>query len=111
MAPTLLPGDTVYIERFSPENYAVGDIIVFNMTLFLFTSSSSDNIWIHRIVARTQAYGYFWYMTKGDNNTISDPVLWASYNMNISEPAWFGRGWVRQDLILGCVVEVVHKGG
>jgi signal peptidase I len=107
MAPTLLPGDTVYIQAFTPEQYAVGDIIVFNMTLF---TSSSDNIWIHRVVARTQAYGYFWYVSKGDNNTVTDPLSWANYNMNVSEPSWWGRGYVAEFLVLGEVVEIV-KGG
>jgi signal peptidase I len=107
MAPTLVPGDTVYIERFLPENYAVGDIIVFNMTRF---TSLSDNIWIHRIVGRTQAYGYYWFLSKGDNNSVTDPLSWINYGMNVSEPSWFGRGYVREDLILGEVVEIV-KGG
>jgi signal peptidase I len=107
MAPTLHPGDTVYIQRFLPENYAVGDIIVFNMTLF---TSSSDNIWIHRIMGRTQAYGFYFFLTKGDNNTVSDPLSWANYNMNGSEPSWWGRGYVREDLVLGEVVEIVNGG-
>jgi signal peptidase I len=108
MSPPLVPGDTVYIQAYSPEQYTVGDIIVFNMTLF---TSSSDNIWIHRVVGRTQAYGYFWYMTKGDNNSVTDPLSYSFYKMDVSEPSWFGRGWVRQDLILGCVVQIVKAGG
>ena len=66
MKPYFKRGDMVIYEKLSDdrkENLKIGDVIVFNY---------KGDTYIHRIVKSSKARGYYYFTTKGDNNTFND---------------------------------------
>ena len=104
MTPTIKEGDMVIVEKtnildmikeFNPDNINVGDVIVYEKN----SSSGTENI-IHRVVAINDTGGQKYYILKGDNNTIDDPlkvypnqviakgVNWGLNPMTIPQVGW-----------------------
>jgi len=79
MTPTIVKGDMVVVEKnnildmgineTNPENIKVGDVIVYAKN----ASGVTEDI-IHRVVEINDTGGQKYYILKGDNNTIDDPV-------------------------------------
>jgi signal peptidase len=68
MEPVLYKGDIVLLES-NPSSIEVGDIIVYH-ALWL----NSEPV-IHRVIAKGKSStGEDYYLTKGDNNPIQDPM-------------------------------------
>jgi signal peptidase len=106
MTPTIVKGDMVVVEKnnildmgineTNPENIKVGDVIVYAKN----ASGVTEDI-IHRVVAINETGGQKYYVLKGDNNTIDDPVM-VPTNAVIGEAVnWNGKpitipsvGWI-----------------
>ena len=76
MEPVFYRGDVVVIEKtdflgineINPDDLKIGDIVIYRATWF-------PEPVIHRIIATgTDANGTPYYVTKGDNNPVSDPA-------------------------------------
>lgn len=70
MYPTLLPGDLIFDTAVKePEDLSVGDVITY------WTVINGERVLnTHRIHEIYDGGGYLIYATKGDNNTIADPL-------------------------------------
>lgn len=66
MFPTLLPGDKAVIEKCDPNDYQLGDIVVFKSRGILIG---------HRIIKRTQSSGGTVFTTRGDNSPATDKSI------------------------------------
>jgi signal peptidase I len=66
MLPSIMPGDTVMIERTHSEQVSTGDIILFHREHRLFA---------HRVVAKTGRVGGVRIVTQGDGMAQPDPEL------------------------------------
>ena len=68
MEPTLYKGDIILLES-NPSSIEVGDIIVYHAAWL-----NSAPV-VHRVIAKGKSSnGEDYYLTKGDNNPIQDPV-------------------------------------
>jgi signal peptidase I len=68
MEPALSKGDIVLLDS-NPSSIDVGDIIVYKAVW-----SNSEHV-IHRVIAKGKSSnGEDYYLTKGDNNSIQDPM-------------------------------------
>lgn len=66
MSPTLERGYLLVLQRQSPENIEVDDIIVFQ------ASWHTEAPVVHRVIEREYVDGEYRYTTKGDNNQLPD---------------------------------------
>ena len=69
MSPSLRDNDAVIITAFSPEELAVGDVVLFN------DHDNHQKEIVHRIVAFQEEEGVIYAVTKGDANPAADPFL------------------------------------
>ena len=67
MLPTLEVGHLLVLQARAPDQIHVGDIIVF-------VASYHDKPIVHRIIEIQNVTGELHYITKGDNNELSDPM-------------------------------------
>ncbi len=67
MVPTFEKGDMIVIKKCDPETLEVGDIITFHTII-----ENEYALNTHRIQEITEEYGVRNYVTKGDNNVLSD---------------------------------------
>ncbi len=68
MSPTLERGHLLVLQRQSPENVEVGDVIVFQ------ASWHTEAPVVHRVIQRDNIAGEYRYYTQGDNNFHPDPA-------------------------------------
>jgi hypothetical protein len=103
---TLHVGDIIIIQGVNSQdlnaNYPDSDIIVFHRP------GNPDELIVHRIVAKQEISGKWYFFTKGDGN--SPPDVWPTVPDSIEYDKWFTdnasipQGAVSQDLIVGKVV-------
>ncbi len=67
MLPTLEVGHLLVLQARGPDQIQVGDIIVFNAVYH-------DKPIVHRIIEIQNVTGELRYITKGDNNDLTDPM-------------------------------------
>lgn len=67
MEPLFHTGDVVFLEKKSPDEIRVGDIVVYK--------TLGGKYIIHRVIEVYEAAGTTCYIVKGDNNPIADPGL------------------------------------
>jgi signal peptidase len=80
MTPTIVKGDMVVVEKnnvlgmgineTNSDNIKVGDVIVYAKN-----ASGVSELIIHRVVSINVTGGQKYYILKGDNNTIDDPLM------------------------------------
>ncbi len=68
MEPTLYRGDLLILQARAPEDIHLGDIIV-----YLDTTWHSDGPIVHRVIEIQEDNGTYYFITKGDNNSMQDP--------------------------------------
>jgi len=67
MLPAVWPGDTLVVERVSPDRIHVGDVVLVGR---------DDRLWAHRVVSRAGASGNPHWVTQGDAMPTPDrPVI------------------------------------
>jgi hypothetical protein len=103
---TLHVGDIIVIQGVNPQdlnaNYPDSDIIVFNRP------GNLDELIVHRIVAKEEIDGKWYFFTKGDGN--SPPDVWPTFPNPREYDKWptananVPQGAVPQDLIVGKVI-------
>jgi signal peptidase I len=100
---TLHVGDIIIIAGVDGDDinsdYPNSDVIVFQNP----TNPSSTPI-VHRVVARTQVDGKWYFQTKGDGNPSQDWPADVSENEYDSNTLWHTGEGVPEDLVLGKVV-------
>ncbi len=74
-------GDILLVKKIPIESIEVGDVIVFN------TTNVSDPV-VHRVVAKWQHNGEYFFITNGDNNLLPDN--WEDVEGTISGDKVFG---------------------
>jgi len=105
MTPTIVKGDMVVVEKsnvlglineLNPNNIKVGDVIVYAKN-----SSGAPEMIIHRVVGINESSGQKYYILKGDNNSIADPVMVPPDNVIGKAVIWNGKpvaipsvGWI-----------------
>lgn len=101
-SPTLHIGDIIIIEGVNPDtinaDYPNSDIIVYENP----TNPTSTPI-VHRVVAKYQVDGVWYFQTKGDGNGTPYPQN-VSSNEYDSNTLWHTGQGVPQNLVLGKVV-------
>lgn len=101
-SPTLHIGDIIIIEGVKPEdinaNYPNSDIIVYENP----TNPTATPI-VHRVVAKYEVDGVWYFQTKGDGNGTPYPQN-VSSNEYDSNTLWHTGQGVPQNLVLGKVV-------
>jgi signal peptidase I len=101
-SPTLHIGDIILIEGVKPEdinaNYPNSDIIVYQNP----TNPTATPI-VHRVVAKYQVDGVWYFQTKGDGNGTPYPETVSSSEYD-SNTLWHTGQGVPQNLVLGKVV-------
>lgn len=65
MLPTLREGDVVLLEKTPPDSIKPGDIVIY---------SAGDRLIIHRVIDVEVRDGRYYYVTKGDNNSVPDLI-------------------------------------
>ncbi len=83
MEPTLHVGDLIIVKWKDPALIQVGDIIVFHCPL------DYNKLIVHRVIEVENRSGKYYFITKGDNNPVSDYGLW---------------GEIPEDLVVGVVI-------
>ncbi|MGC8953921.1 MAG: signal peptidase I [Desulfurococcus sp.] len=63
MLPTLREGDIVIVQKATPEAIRPGDVIIY---------STGGKLIIHRVIKVVIRNGEYYYVTKGDNNSLPD---------------------------------------
>ncbi len=101
-APTLHVGDIIIIQGVKAEdinaNYPNSDIIVYQNP-----TNPTDTPIVHRVVAKYQVDGKWYFQTKGDGNGEDWPAN-VSVNEYDSNSIWHTGQGVPEDLVLGKVV-------
>lgn len=103
---TLHIGDLIVIQKINPQDYNINypnsDIIVYEVPTE-FRSTLGDTPIVHRIVARYEINGTYYFQTKGDGNGIHWPANVSSTGYD-SNTLWSTGQGVSQDHVLGRVV-------
>ncbi|MDF1540995.1 MAG: signal peptidase I [Candidatus Thorarchaeota archaeon] len=68
METTLYRGDLLVLQARAPEDIHLGDIIV-----YLDTTWHTDGPIVHRVIEIQENNGTYYFITKGDNNSMPDP--------------------------------------
>lgn len=101
-SPTLHIGDIIVIQGVNPEeintDYPNSDIIVYQNP----TNPTATPI-VHRVVAKYQVDGVWYFQTKGDGNGTPYPESVSSSEYD-SNTLWHTGQGVPQDLVLGKVI-------
>ncbi|RLE50129.1 MAG: signal peptidase I [Candidatus Methanomethylicota archaeon] len=78
MEPTIAKGSLLIIQGIAPKDVKVGDIVVYKLPyarrytiLFVFSYYVPSPI-VHRVIAKTVVNGEYYFLTKGDANSIPD---------------------------------------
>jgi signal peptidase I len=69
MEPVLYRGDIIFVDS-NTDNIQVGNIIVYHATW----TPEPKNV-VHRVINKGEINGTMTYRTKGDNNSVPDPVI------------------------------------
>jgi len=106
MIPTLNKGDLLIVQgiysadEINAAPRPVGDIIVFRKPIMTIngTQPSPNELVVHRAIDKFEIGGVWYFITKGDNNTIQD--YWYGFPRE-------SRGGIPESYIIGKVVGVI----
>ncbi|AFL65973.1 signal peptidase I [Desulfurococcus amylolyticus] len=96
MLPTLREGDIVIVQRTTPEAIRPGDVIIY---------STGGKLIIHRVIKVVIRDGEYYYVTKGDNNSLPDFMYFEN---NIGIP--YNRVLGKVVSINGYIVKIPYLG-
>ncbi len=85
MHPTYLQGDIFALQRMSPEDYRIGDVIVYK-------PATGGGLIIHRVINIEEVNGKRYFTVKGDNYISNyEPDPYGEYRSFISEDSVVGK--------------------